>query len=362
LQVPDGTTAMVRCPSCKTIFSAEASATPRVEDRKPVAPPRRTRQTAPARRTARKPRGDVRHNSDYMDAEPPPSEEKPQRRRRNFDEEDLSPRERKALKESFARAAWGAKLIWISIILFIVSMGLIVAFWFAFAFKVYRPVLFTLAGIAGLFNWLTAAVGVGLCLSGPKSPGQTGYGIAAAVATGVHLLLLLVLVQQDYTAVGPEEVRSVDTALRWEMMTTRLDSLTIYLAHIVYFDEDLISPHVAPGFSIIVGFSEMLRNMLIMMLLSCLARAGGDEDLSGDCTRAGGFVCAVPGVLVMVMLLYVIAVVETDARNSMFARVIFLTVQMGIYAILGGMMLRPLQTSREVIDVCEQPFQSQLTF
>src|SRR5262249_302605 len=105
----------------------------------------------------------------------------PRRRRRRADEDDkLTPAQRAALRAALPRAARGCKLVWLSFALFMFSMFLIIAYWFQFAFTVPSPTFVIAAGAIGAVYWTLGAVGVGLCLSGPKSPGHWGYGIAAA--------------------------------------------------------------------------------------------------------------------------------------------------------------------------------------
>ena len=196
------------------------------------------------------------------------------------------------------------------------------------------------------------------------SIGHWGYGIAAAIASGIHLLLLLILVGhgKEYSAARTGDVQVIHSggAERWALVPTRLDSLTIYLALIVYPDQDLI-PRLSIGLSIAVGIAEVIRIALIMMFLSCLARAAGDEDLSHACTRAAGVACFGPGALAVLMLLYVMAVIETNAQSGTFARIVFMTVQMGIYAVLAGTMMRAMFAAKEVYEACEEPYQSQIS-
>jgi LSD1 subclass zinc finger protein len=381
LQVPDGTTAMVRCPACKAIFSSAAGLIPTQPVEEEEGEDARERQKARRKLDhvkrskedeLEKPRKkrlvmEVEEESDSArknrDFDPLDPTEKPKPRRQREDD-SMSPEERAALKQAFTRAAWGCKLIWISIILFMVSMLMIIGYWFEAVLTsqgVGSPVFLVLAGVIGLVNWLMAAVGVGLCLSGPTSQGHWGYGISASVATGLHLVLLLILFSQgkDYSAGRTGEAQELKDAARWALLPTRLDALTIYLVFVIYPDQELI-PKVSIGFSIVVGIVEMARIILIMMLLSCLAQAAGDKELSHSCTRAGGTACFGPGMLAIAILLYVVVVVETNAQSGTFARIVFMTVRMGVYAILAGTMFRAMMVTHDVAETCEEPFQSEL--
>jgi hypothetical protein len=354
LEVPDGTTAMVRCPACKTVFSPAAGLPPPVEE----PPPRPRKKPAPARK---KPLT-VEEETANRDVDAAQLEDRPRRRRRRFDDSDedaLSEDERAALKAAFTRAAWGARLIYISFSLFILSMVFIIVFWFQTAFTAPEPVFVTLAGLIGLFTWATGAVGVGLALSGPTSVGHWGYGISAAGATLLHLVMLTVLVGQgtEYS-VGKEAEKNGPNA-NWGLIPTRLDAVAFYITLMVYTEEDII-PKGQMKLSIVVGILEMVRNLLVLMLLSCLARASGDEDLSGQCTRAAGYTSLGPAAIAVGMLLFAIAMVETNLQWAQFGRILFTTVRMGTYAIFAGMMLPGLLASRSTADSCDEPYQSAL--
>jgi hypothetical protein len=372
---------MVRCPACKTVFSAavglsppEAEEEPEDELDEPEEKPKPKRRR-PARveedEEERPRRGkpgtkdskeEDKKTSENRDFDPGDPNEKPRKRRRApEDDDEEAAEERAALKRAFTRGAWGAKLIWISILLFMISMLLIVGFWFEAAFGPASPFFLVLAGMVGLGNWLVALVGIGLCLSGPASSGHWGYGISAVVATALHLILLLGLVGQTNEPTGRRtgDAQGSLGAQKWAQIPTRLDTITIYLPLIFYIEQDLV-PKSTIAFSVVVGVAEMVRIILIMMLLSCLAQSAGDVELSYACTRAGGTASLGPGLLSVFMTLYIGAMVETNAQGSFF-RIIFMTVQMGIYAILCGTMMRALSASRDVSDACEEPFQSQLT-
>jgi hypothetical protein len=354
LQVPDGTTAMVRCPACKTVFSPAAG----------LAPPE------PEPEEERKPKKVAKTREREDEPEEKEPEEKPRRRRRPDpdDDETLSPAEKAALKAAFARAAWGCKLIWVSFMLFMLSMLVIVAFWFnaswqaASKMDVPQPTFIIVAGAIGIFTWITAAVGVGLCLSGPPTPGHLGYGIAAAVATGMHLLMLVILVSQgtDYSVAKEAEPDGPSSATaKMGLIPTRLDAVAFYITLMVYKDEAVL-PKGKMTLSIVVGVMEMIRNLLILMLVSCLARAAGDEELAGKCTRAAGAASFGPSLISVAMLLFAVAMIETDAQSTTFGKIMIATVRMWTYAIFLGTTLPALVAARETADACDEPYQSQI--
>lgn len=390
LQVPDGTTAQVRCPACRTVFSAEAGVAPpepepapepepepepapkpkpaRLPPRARRAKSRRQRPPEPARKKAHDAEEEDRpRNRDFDPADP---DEKPRKRSRKSENDGLTDEEREDLKRAFERAAWGCKLVWLSIVMFMVSMTCVIVFWFESALVEPAPAFLMMAGAVGAVNWVVGLIGIGLCLSGPPSPGHWGYGIAAAVVAVVHAVLLLALVggARDSSA-GPRAFR--DNAVdRWALVPTRLDTVAVFMAVIIYPKENLISDSLGSGaggndqarsllvFSVVVGLAEMLRNILMLLLLSCLCQAAGDKELSGDCTRAAGTATLGPAILGVVILMYVVGMIETNTQTGTFARIIFSAMCMGIYAVLAGTMLRALFAAREATDACEEPYQS----
>lgn len=361
LQVPDGTDALVRCPACKTIFSPVTGIAEALEP-EPEEAPRPQKPARPAKPAKRRRPAAVEQETAGRDFEPGYFDDKPRKRRRRFDDSDddaYSPEERRALRAAFTRAAWGCKLIWISFSLFMLSMMFIIIFWFQTAFTLPEPLFVTLAGLIGLFTWVTGAVGVGLCLSGPPSPGHWGYGISAAVATLLHLVLLAVLVGEgkDYSVGKEADPHSSNAA--WGLVPTRLDAVAFYITLMVYQDEEVI-PKGRLTLSIVVGVMEMVRNLLILMLLSCLARATGEDDLAGQCTRASGFTSLGPAGIAVCMLLFAIAMVETNMQWKESGKILLTTVRMGTYAIFCGMMFPGLMAARYTADACDEPYQSRI--
>ncbi len=376
LQVPDGTAALVRCPACKTVFAPADSAEPDADeedDEEPEArePVRDEDDEEPRKKRRRKPARD--EDGDEEDEKPkdenrdfdPVTEDEDRRRKRKKprpDDDAQTAEEKATRRRAFDRAAWGCRLIWISFTLFMGSMLFIGIYFFQFGLMIVpSPAFITIAGVLGLLNWIVAAIGVGLCLSGPRAPGHWGYGISAAVATGIHLVFLLALLSQNREySVG----RSVDKATgestfaRWSMLATRLDATMFYLTAALYPSEQGAAPKEPMALSMITGVIEMVRTVLIMMLLSCMSRAALDEDLAHKCTRTAGIVSGGPGLVALLMLAFVAVVVETNAGLNMFTTILFSMVNMGVYFILMAVILPAYLAAREVTDACEEPFQS----
>lgn len=365
LQVPDGTTAMVRCPACKTVFSAADSPPPEPE---PEPEPEKPKVRVVARKTPRaeeekpkpKPK-EAEKKPENRDFDPVTEEDRKRKKKRKRDDDGMTPEEKKERKRAFERAAIGAKLIWISLVVFMLSMVLILIFFFQAAFVQPDPVFITLAGVLGLLNWLLAAVGVGLCLSGPRAPGHWTYGVSAAVAVGVHLIFLAVLVSQGKEAsIGKttDEVHGTTDNAKWGLVPTRLDATMFYLTSILYRDNQGATPKGPMVVSMICGVIEMTRTVLIMMLLSCMARAALDEGLAHKCTRAAGVASGGPALVGLLMLVFVAVIIETNAGLNMFTLILFVTVNMGAYAIIIGTVMPSFMTAREVNDALDEPFQS----
>jgi hypothetical protein len=375
LQVPDGTTAMVRCPACKSVFSpADGGDAPESEDEREDKPRKRRPEpeskAGPAR-TRKKPESRERKEEDKERDEPienrdfdpaEPDEKKARKKKPHRSNEELDPREKAAIRSAFDRGAWGCKLLWISFGMFVLSMMTIIGFWFQAAFSAPNPTFLVAAGAFGVVNWSLAAVGIGLCLSGPVSPGHWRYGIAAAVAALLHIVLLLVLVTQgrDSAAGTLTEATTRDSGDRWGLLPTRLDTLTYYLTYVLFQDQELI-PKVRVGLSIAVGALELIRNVFILMLLSCLARAAGDDELSHQCTRAAGFASLGPGALAIIMAIIVGVLVETNSQYGAFTKIVFYTVLMSAYAVLSAAMFPSFLVARDTADACDEPFKSRNT-
>lgn len=373
LEVPDGTTALVRCPACKTVFAPADSAQPEVEeeaepeDEKPARSRRRSRdedededdRPRSRRRSRRRRDEDEEDEPGNRDFDPLPEGEEKRRRRSPASRADdgLSPEEKAARRAAFDRASWGATLIWISFALFMVSMALILVFFFHAAFGDPLAVYVILAGVLGLLNWLLAAVGVGLCLSGPAVKGHWGYGIGAAVAIAVHLIFLMVLVGQG-REFGISKGEEGAGLVRWAMIPTRLNATMFYITALVYPDNHGATPKTAMPLSMLTGVAEMVRTVLIMMFLSRLARAALDEDLAHQCTRAAGIASAAPAMMALVIFVFVAGMIETNAPINRFTLTLFATVFMSVYAIVNAAILPCFTAARDVADACDEPFQS----
>jgi hypothetical protein len=361
---------MVRCPACRSVFSPKDSAEPEKPKPKVRRPARdededdRPRKKSRVYRTEeededeedKKDEGKEKHRDFDPEQE---EDDKPRKNRPHVPDDELSPAARAARRRAFDRAAWGARLITISLALFMISMFIISGYFFQSAFGVPQGWIVIVAGYMGLANWLCAAVGLGLCLSGPRGPGHWGYGIAAAAAMAVHFLLLAVVISQaKEVGIGKEDEGLGRSGVRWSMVPTRQNATMFYLTAITYPDTQGFAPRGRIILSMLTGVAEMVRTVLLMMVLSCLARAALDEELAGRCTRTAGVVSGGPGLLAIIIFFFVAFCIETNAGLNLFTLILFTTVHMGVYSIMAGVMLPAFSAAQDVTDACEEPFQS----
>jgi uncharacterized Zn finger protein (UPF0148 family) len=370
LQVPDGTTAKVRCPACKTIFSPNETPAPEPpENEKP-----QTKQTKPASRKADRDEDEPRNkkgakgkedrddkNRDFDPIDEEEERRRRRRKRRSEAEEKLTPEEKAERRAAFNRAAAGAKCIWISLILYVISMVFLVAYQFVVMLSAQATYLVQLASVFGMLNWTLAAIGVGLCLSGPPAPGKLGYGIMAALAVAIHLMFLFVGVILG-SNLATDRVEDAVLYTRVGLIPTTMHYAMFYLATLCYPDQPLLPMSGSSLLLISTGILELFRTMFIMMLLSCLARAALDEELAYRCTRAAGIACGAPAAMAIIMLGFVTWIVETGGAVDFcwfcITGVMFRVLRMGVYAIVSGTITSAFMAARDVDDAMEEPFQS----
>jgi LSD1 subclass zinc finger protein len=382
LEVPEGTTAQVRCPTCRTIFAPADGiapappppprpaparpARPRDEDDDEDRPRRRRRrededddEDRPRRKkraeAAEKPSPD---EPDEKAEEIRKADERRRRRREREEESKLSPEERRTQRAQFTRGMWGCKLLHISFALYAVSLFIMLTFFVVAIVAIPVLGLILVAGLLGLLNWVLAAVGVGLCISSRPSPGHYGYGIAAAIGVIGHAILLVAVVNRMSAMSITVEGESIQTHyLAWWSLPTQLHILTFYLAQFLYPDENLIAQG-AFTLGLVAGVFELVRLMLVMMLVSCVARAAGDEELSYRCTRAAGIGAFGPGGLAAVVLVIVATLLETGGFDTTLGKILMVVTVLGIYAILAGMLVPSVVACQEAADACEFPYEA----
>ena len=381
LEVPDGTTALVRCPACKTVFSPAGGAAPEPEEEeteeqeeekprpqaKPRAPARDEEEEDDApRRKGDKAQGKTQKDEDEdpqernRDFDPVTEEEdrKRKRKKRQRDYDSLDPEEKAQRRAAFQRAAIGAKLIWVSFVLFMLSNALTFIYYFQGRYIAPLPILLILAGLMGFLQWILAALGVGLCLSGPVAPGHWTYGIPAALVVVVHLYFLFALVAsgRDFALI---RVDDADGSYRVARLMPTCQTMTMFYLTSLLYPDTAFAMQAGAGLAMITGLVEMVRTVLILMLLSCLAHAALDNDVAHECTRARGESIRRPRVDgALVILAFFAFKIETNAGDSVFMRVITYMVIRGVYTILILLMLPAYMAARNAADACDEPFQS----
>jgi hypothetical protein len=299
--------------------------------------------------------------------QPPPKKEgqyveyteergRPSRRRREAD--GLTPRDRDALREAFRRAMWGAKLIWGSFLLYTVSMILIGVYAISTAVTGSETALRVVPGAAGLLNWIVGGIGLGFCIFGRTSPGHWGYAIAAAIVTVIHALLLAAIVVQPAEYALPRPWVDRGSPDGWDQLPTQIDRVPLYLAFLVYPDE--FKENYRPGvtLAVLTGVVEVVRIVLLLVVLSCLARAAGDEELALRCTRVAGRTVFVPGILALGLLILFVFVFETGAKQSGLGVFILAFTYRAMYLAVGFTFVPSMLAARDVAEACEFPFQS----
>ncbi len=354
LQVPDGTTAHVRCPACKTVFPADAGLAPAevVEVLSP--PPPQRRPVPPPRRPESKPEPQV--NRDF-DPDPPRDPGKPAKRVRP-DDGKFTPEERRVLRGQFVRGMWGCRLVAAGYGLQALGILLVVLLFALNTIRAGSPILIVGAGVCGLLNLMLIPIGLALILSGRPAPGLYRFGIAAAVAVFVHgVFVLAVLAKNDPTVVIEDEAQTGALNTLGHLVT-KLDSLTLYLTWVAYPEEH---PFTRRGLmlDVLCGLAEMVRVILLMITLAGVARGAGDNELAHRCVRAGGIGSFGPAMLAVLMALFLSAMIETGGRDSKFGLVLLMVAAMGIYAVIAGMLVPAAAAARDAAEACEFPYQSQ---
>lgn len=381
--MPDGTTAHVRCPACKTVFAAAAGLAPVLPV--PVPPPPPASPRTPPPRIATRPSDEDRprrsFRKDEDDADRPrkrPQREEPfddeeqdddrrdgiggddhkPRKRRRISDERYTEEERRQLRAQFNRAYYAARLIQISIYCYIPAV-IILPFYEVYTYltKTSAPAMLVVAGFLGVFNWLLGGIGIVLSLTGPRLPGHLRFGVAALVTSIVHALFLFIVILNTK---GYSDYRDLDRSTAvWANIATQYDSLSLYLAYIVFPDEIPVR-RADTILSFVTGVLEVTRLVLILVMLGCLAEAGGDVELYRRCNRMAGRVAIIPAILAIAMLLYKTAVVETrlgeTGFGAMMIRYLYKAVDLAVCAILG----MTVSTVADVVDVCESPYQSDI--
>ncbi len=367
LQVPDGTTAHVRCPTCKSVFPAEEGLAPPTAPvlappPLPKPPPRPAlpvdddRPHQKKRRQKSRDEDQDEEEDDHRDGVADAGE-KPKPRRRVSDKK-LSPEERRKKLAEFHMGMYGARIIQISLLFYIPGVLFVPLHQIVSGItKADVPFILVIAGIFGLVNWVLGAIGICLCLAGPKSPGHLGFGVSAIVVAGVHAVFLFVVVVKTN---ANADFRGLDRgSAMWAQIATQYESLSFYLSFLLYPD-DIPLRRSDTILSFLTGVLEMTRLILFLMALGCLAQAGGDRELSERCTRMAGRVAIIPGLLALGMLAYKIVAIETGAGSVPLFIGFLNYLYRSITLVVAGILGMTTRTVGEVVEVCEFPYQGEV--
>jgi hypothetical protein len=285
----------------------------------------------------------------------------PQRQRRAREVADgLTPEERAARTAAFRRGMWGAKLVWLSLLLYALSMIVIGIYFIAGAATAPEPLFLVVAGALGSLNWVAGGIGIVLCLSGPNSPGHRGYGIAAVVAALIHASLLGIVVAVA-APISEAHARTAAGGLTtpWAQLPTQLDRLTMYLTYLVYPDEfdDHRRSRIVLG--LVTGAIELVRLVTIILVLSCLARAAGDEELAQRCARSAGRTAFAPGLIALGVFSVFACLIETGGKGTWFGMVLLGLTFLAVDLLVAFLFIPPMVVARDTAEACEFPFQTQ---
>jgi len=150
------------------------------------------------------------------------------------DDYDRRPKDTtKILKAQMGRARTGMMLIGIGFWCQVGALSITLFSWFlALVVGEYVPELNIPAGLAGLVNWICAAVGIGFLISGPRKGNLLGLTIALAAVAAIHLFFVIYIGfgSDRYIAYG---IRS-HSSVNWSEMNTQLHGLLMMITTDVF--------------------------------------------------------------------------------------------------------------------------------
>ncbi len=376
LEVPDDTDALVRCPSCRTVFDPSIAQAPPAPARRPRPADDDEDNDRPRSRRPRRPESDddrPRRNrrdddDDYEDDE----DEAPRPRRRAGPVSDETPKAREKRKRAGAalrRAEMGAKLVKVGFIAYIASLMAVMSFGLITMVLKTGPVaaLGVAAGLAAV-NWLATPVGLGLLLSGTRPRGTIMYGVGALVVVVVHLGLMLgavgragdeeqvqrmVKLHERAAMISGKQVEDVDTiksALQLANVPTRFQAVCVYPLAVAY--STLTREAGLDPVYIAAGVVEMLRLILVLLTLGCAVR-DVSKDAEHACFWAAGIITFVPGGLIALNTAVVVFVIETGMVMTGMGRTILGMTDVLTMNLLAGMLIKPFRAAGDAAEAFE---------
>src|SRR5262245_59424164 len=226
------------------------------------------------------------------------------RRRRDDEEDDFDDRrprtDPRAIEGQFNRASLACLLCFIGGWLQVGALGILVFVTILAWAEIHEGlnVFRVVAGLIGLGNLLTCAVGYGFLVSGPRERGALGLSIATAAVAGFHLILVLVIATTWFQNLRDEQYAGV----AWRVFVTEVPTLPTVVFALIGRPDTLVSGRVI--LPIFASLAEVAK--IILFLLTLRAVLGSARDprrarlaLQAVLANAIGF-----GVLVVLGMLF----------------------------------------------------------
>jgi hypothetical protein len=275
----------VKCPTCGHVFQSGAGADPTapVAAGSPGARPPRSDFEYDDRRDDDRGRRGRRRDEDEDDRPRRDDDDRRSRRRRDDEDDDRPSRhrdrdeddyddrrrrgaDRRALEGQFNRASLACLLTFIAGWLLVGALGILVfaqlLFWADVreGLNIFRIV----AGLLGLGHLLTAAVGYGFLVSGPRSKGALGLAIGTAAVGAFHLILSVILATtQTRTVLGQQ----YSAGVVWESFITEGNVIGQLIFILIGFDARNVS---LGGTAILGAFANLAEIALVILFLLTL--------------------------------------------------------------------------------------------
>ena len=226
-------------------------------------------------------------------------DDRPSRRRRDDEDDDRPSRRRdedyddrrrrgvdqRALEGQFNRASLACLLCFIAGWLLVGGLGILVfAQFLAWAdlregLNVFRIV----AGLLGIGHLLTAAVGYGFLVSGPRSRGALGLAIATAAVAAFHLLLTVILATtQTRTLLGNQYAAGV----AWEAFVSEGNVLGQLIFILIGFDLRNVSLGGPAILGVFTNLAEIALVILFLLTLRSISKQARDPRRARNVVQA----------------------------------------------------------------------------
>lgn len=172
-----------------------------------------------------------------------------------------------------------------------------------------------IAGLLGLGHLLTAAVGYGFLVSGPRERGGLGLSIATAAVATFHLILTVVLATTEVRTAGGERY----TGVRWSSFVSQSNDLGQILYMLIGQSSRNWSPGGAAILSVFANLAEVALVILLVLTLRAYALAAHDRRRAKMAMQAVVANGVAAGVLVLAGVLFGVLhrLVETEKGGVM---------------------------------------------